>query len=541
MTDFTDRFLIATPTLVGVELSTLTDDQLDALSPEVKEYSSLVRSYSSLLKSKGSLEIYSIATKQVDPRIALILAASRDNVGIRIFPDLTTVKQVMFGQTDPSASAFVNPELNIFTQGVKRVSAAMTASILIGQLSQIEEQAKHSIVLEENAIKDLQRLVQVPDVAAIAQTKVAAEDETKSFYFQPFELELGSRIIRAEFFMASTASSSWQVINNYTGKFSTASIVADLADAINSYTLTQQSSNIISAPILGDSSSFYKIEFKARQRDANISAEVISVRFRYVDEPTEPLPFKWGVAPSGLNDKFINSLLLAVQQGKATTVGVTSTSRTGDPTVLYFKRAAVNNNGDVLDYVGNPISDAIWAAQGELTFRVSPTMTENQTVDVPYLTDVDPDKQAMLEALRPNQVAELLLDQLFAIKGDTLALGALIRNDYPDNANALVALELIAFSVTNPESWLILDIVNLPADVQIAVGNLQGPLTPFSSKSRSVRVESKFYAAVAQQLQTTTKEVKVAPKIVKAPISDRLQYVRDQSNYRVTERLNGYG
>ncbi|EKQ70395.1 hypothetical protein OsccyDRAFT_0682 [Leptolyngbyaceae cyanobacterium JSC-12] len=536
--DFTDRFIIATPALSGVDLETLTDEQLETLSPPVKDFSRMVREYSALLSRKGSKSIYLICTEQVDPRIALVLAGARDKVGVRLFPDLNSVKQVMFGKTDPSESAFVNAERNMFTQGVRRIAAALTAALLIGQLAQIEEQAKHSEFLEKSALADLQRLLEVPDIAVATAQKLEGEGEVKSFFFQPFSLELGSRILRAEFFMPSTTTSTWQIVNNYTGKFTTARIVADLADAINSYTLTQQTSNIIAAPILGDESTLYKIEFKARHRDASIACEVITARFTFTDNPNEPLPFKWGVSPAGLNDQFINSLLLAVQQGKASVVGVTAADRErGEPTVLYFKRAPKNSNGDILDYEGDVISSSIWGAQGNLTFRVSPMMDENVTLPVPYLTNVDAIQQTKLDAMRPNQVAELLLNQLFQIKGDTLALGALIRNDYPDNINALVALELIPFSVTNPEAWLILDLIDIPQDILVAVGNLQAPLTPFSSKPRSVRVESKFYAALAQNIRTTNQQVTAVPKVVKSPISDRLQAVRDDSTYRVLRRL----
>lgn len=534
--DFTDRFLIATPSLSGVTIADLTDEQLETIAPSVKEFSDMVRTYSALINRKGAKQIYFICTEQVDPRIALILAAARDGQGLRLFPDLSAVKQVMFGQTDPSETAFVNPDNNIFTQGVRRVAAALTAATLIGQLAQIEEQAKHAEILENRAIGDLDRLLKVPDLATVTERKASGEDETKSFYFQPFEMELGSRIVKAEFFMASNAISSWQTVNNYTGSFSTAHIVADLADAINSYTLTQQNGNLIAAPILGDESSFYKLEFKARKRDVEVSCEVISVRFNFTDNPREVLPFKWGTSPAGLNDQFINSVLLAVQQGKLATASVTGSDRNkGEPTVIYFKRAPVNNAGEVLDWKGDILSQATWTAQGNLTFRISPMMTENKTVSISYLTNLDTNEQTKLDALRPNQVAETLLNELFAIKGDTLALGALIRNDYPDNPSALVALELIAFSVTNPEAWLILDILELPADVQVAVGNLVAPLTPFSSKPRSIRVESKFFAGVSSSLRPNTTEVKVNPKVVKAPISERLQAVRDHDSYRVTD------
>jgi hypothetical protein len=362
--------------------------------------------------------------------------------------------------------------------------------------------------------------------------------ELKSFYFEPFEIELTTRVLKAEFFMASSASSSWQTIGTYSGKFSTASVVADLADAINTYTLTQQTSNIIASPVLADSSQLYKIDFQARERNALVAAEVISVRFNYLDNPHEELPFKWGTSTSGLNNQFLNSVLLTVQQGKAITTAITSSKRTDNaPIVLYFKRAPIDSNGNVLDWKGTIIPQGTWGAQANLTFRISPTMSENKTVSVPYNTDSLLANQTKLDAVRPNQVAELLLESLFQIKGETLALGALIRNDYPDNSGALVAIELIAFSVTNPQAWMILDLVELPVDVQVAVGNLTTPLTPFSSKPRSIRVESKFYSGSTAKVTTHTASTR--PSVVNSPVSDQLQAVRDHDLYRSVHTEDG--
>jgi hypothetical protein len=54
------------------------------------------------------------------------------------------------------------------------------------------------------------------------------------------------------------------------------------------------------------------------------------------------------------------------------------------------------------------------------------------------------------------------------------------------------AIELICFTARNPETWTILDILEIPPDIYIATGDLKGPVTPFSNNPRSIRVNTLF-------------------------------------------------
>jgi hypothetical protein len=488
----------------------------------------MVRQYSAIIRTKTPKEIYLIITNQTDPRIALILAAATDKQGLRLFPDLLTVKQVMFGPSDPSGQSFVNPVNNIFVDGLKRVTAALCASILIGQLAQIHEQAQHSHILEEQALADLNRLLQVPDIKDIRTT--ASEQSSHAFYFEPKTLDLTQDPIRTEFYMASGTTTGWYQVGTYSGQTSTGQIVADIADAINTQTLVVGVSNVIAAASLGDPSGLYSINFNARQRELTISCEVITIRF--ITTSGNPLPFQWGLERSVLRTEPLNSALLTVQQGKASTNAITTNSTKNDdaPTVLYFRRVSVNDAGQPLQFDGTVIPDGEWKTNTNLTFRVSPMMSESDTVTIPYETSTDPLEQTRLNLLRPSVVAETLLNALFSVKGDTLSLGALVRNDNPTNPNSLVAIELIAFSVTNPQCWMILDVLEIPPDVQMAVGNLTGPLTPFSNKPRSIRVESKFHTAYGVK-HLGQIDAGAGPKAVKIPVSSRLQAIREDRFY----------
>ena len=499
MQSFSDRFTLKYPALESVSFDTLTDLQLETVAPDVKVFADMVRGYSAIIRRKSTKEIYLICTRQVDPRISLILAAARDNAGIRIFPDLTTVKKLMFGPNDVD-STYEDSDLNIFVEGIKRCAAALTASIVIGQLAQIDEQAQHSKILESQAINDLDRIIKIPDLKTALEAVEAKEKDdvdTYAFYFEKKQMNLISSVLKAEIFMPSSLTTGWVEVGQYTGKFQVSSIVADIADAINGVTLINETSNIIAAPVLSGGSSsttaLHKIDFLARERDVNISAEIISVRFSYVGTSTDPIPFKWGLTSLTIAPEKINSLILAVQQGKAGAISnSTSTAKAGNakPVALYFRRRSIDANDNVIDYDGNSIAKSVWSNTAKLKFRISPNQAQAVEVVIPYI--VNAAAQDTQDSDRPAQVAEALLNGMYAVKGSTRALGALFRNDDPTSATSYSALELIAFSVTNPETWLILDVLEIPKDIEMAVGDLNTPLTPFSNKPRSIRVESTY-------------------------------------------------
>ena len=498
MQSFNDRFILRYPTLASVDLDQIADPQLEILAPDAKVFASMVRGYSVIIRRKTTKEIYNIVTQQVDPRISLILASARDKAGARLFPNLDVVKALMFGPNDTSQD-YLDSDLNIFVEGIKRVAAALTASILIGQLAQIDEQAKHSIILEKQAIDDLDRLVNIPDLAVALESSTVSTKviDDLAFYFEKKEITLTSGSLKVEIFMPSSITTGWNVAGTYTGTFTTSQIVADVSDSINAVTLINKTSNIIAAPVLAESPTLHKIDFLARERDVTISAEVIILKITYLNSVAEPIPFKWGISKLSLENQTINSLILTVQQGKTGAIsGSSSTSTSGklQPTVLYFRRLAVNTNEEVVDYNQNLIPKSIWAGASKLRFRISPNQTEAIEVDIPYLTSST--IQTTLDIDRPSQVAETLLNQMYLVKGATRALGALFRNDDPRGNTSYSAIELIAFSVTNPETWLILDVLEIPKDIEMAVGDLTAPLTSFSNKARSIRVESTYKSGV---------------------------------------------
>jgi hypothetical protein len=518
---FNDRFILLAPELADLSINETTDAELEDLSPDVAQMAKMVRQYSVLLTKAKTRDIYSIITEQVDPRIALILASARDNNGIRIFANLERVKEVMFGPPTDTSTTYLNAETNIFSQGVKRVAAGLCAAILIGQLAQLKEQAEHSQLIEEKCISDLERLIRIPDIQSTKSIDKQQAESAQSFYFEPKEITLtNGQSILLEIYIPSLSEAGWKTVSLYSGSFNTSSIISDIADYINHSSLVDRTSNIIAAPVLASDNKLHRIDFQARARDNSITYEVISVR---ITPSSATLPFIWGVSLNTLRNENLNAVLITVQNGKTSATALGSTLVDYEPTVIYFRSTPRNANGDIIDNLGNITTKVEWAQTSNFSYRVSPTMEVNKTVTFPYVSDSTPTIQTLLDNGRPGKLAELLLNELFLIKGETKCLGALIRNDKPDQSGALIAVELVAFTLLRNETWLILDLLNIPRDIEVAVGNIDKPLTPFSNKPRSVRVETKLATSSTNRFTDNTKSVGTLPSTIKIPVSDSMR------------------
>jgi hypothetical protein len=422
----------------------------------------------------------------------------------------------MYGPTVADPTTYLDEVLNIFVQGVRRVSVALTASLLIAEFApaDLTDALRYALSLEKQAIEDLERLLQVPDVALLAGG--AATSTTAAFYFEDKELELTTPL-RVELYMPTAGVTAWQPVGTYTGLVSTGRIAADLADAINTATLNALQSNVLAAPVLASPGGphLHEVRFESRLRDLVVTTELVSVRIL-----PGPLPFVWGVSSGALREEILNSVFIKVERAGAASTATPLTPRVPDyePVVLYFRRRRTNAVGQVVDEGNVVIPDAVWQ-NGRLVFRVSPTMDADQVVAVPYLPGQD--------LHRYSQVALLLLNELFALKGDTRALGALIRNDDIYHPAPVAALELIAWSITNPQTWMILDVVEVPADIELATGDRVRVVTPWSHKPRSIRVPS-LYKREAGALPTP-EEAGGRPdvRVVKLPDSQRMRRLSD--------------
>ena len=531
---FGDRFTYANQTMEALvpTVDSLSDQQLASASPQLAMMGAMVRRHSILLRSAKLSEIYRVITEQADPRIGLRLAAAKNDQGINIFADIEQVKAAMFGPASDTDTNFVNSDLNLFVDGVRRVSVALAVSWMIGQFAQVEEQRRHGELLEKQALADLEFLIKTYEKAQISP-KLAQEERNQAFYFEDKELNL-MRNLLVEVYIPNAISTNWALVGNYSGTVKTGTIVADLCDVVNNLTLNVKESNVIASPVLAGIRGLHRMDVASRMRDTVISHELISVRMRFLGFPLEELPFCWGVDTDHLNTDFLNSVLVWVDKGSVQTLTV-GVSKEGEqkPTVLYFRRGPVNGAGLPIDAFGQEIPVAKWA-NANLTFRISPTMSANETVVMQRQLNGDPLVQQQLDTQRYSEVPLVLLNKLFELKGQSIrALGALIRNDDPQQPNPMAALELIAYTLNQLETWMILDVIELPADIQMAVGDLRGPITAFSNKPRSIRVTAEFIktAAVAGALPPPQIGTPTCPKVVPVPESSKLRDIK----YRVSQ------
>jgi len=525
MQTFGDRFIYNNPNLAAAlpGLDGMSDQQLAALSPMLAQMGNMVRRHSILLRSTKLAEIYRVITEQADPRIGLRLAAAKNAEGIPIFPTVEAVKAAMYGPASPTDNTFADDYLNMFVDGIRRVSVALAASWMVGQYAQIEEQRKHGELLEKQALADLDFLIQT--YAKSKGTALTPEpSKNQAFYFEDTEVQLQQTLV-VEIYMPNSGTTNWTLVGNYTGRLQTGTLVADICDVINGLTLNQQRGNILAAPVLAGGNGLHRIDVEARVRDSVVSFELICLRIRFQGAPQVELPFRWGVDINQLRTETLNSTLVQVERGVVQTVSPQQRQQQArTPTVLYFRRGPVDAGGNPLDAFGQPIPTPAWAT-ANLTFRVSPTMNANDTVVIQRL--VGPD-QAQLDAHRYSQVALALLNRLFDLKsGPVRALGALIRNDDPGQTEAMAALELVAYTLNQLETWMILDVLELPPDIQMATGDLLGPITSFSNKPRSIRVPAEFVRqGGAPPAPPASPMVTSCPSLAPMPESSLLQNLK---------------
>lgn len=468
-------------------IDNLTEQQFIAQYPILAEMVSSVKRYSVLLTSKKRLEIYYAVIEYADPKIELFLAAARDNSGNQLFPTNTILRQFMFGTstTDTISADVTFKEKDIFVDGIKRVSVALAAALLIGQLAQVPEQQKHSEYIEKQALADLARILQVPSIQDLQKKEEQAETALiKSFYFKAGVYDLPQTptpiSISMEVYLAP-ASSTWLTVNTYTSSINTATLIADLADTINSYTLTSMDSqsNLVAAPVLAGEDGLHRLDFSTRKRDLVVCTELLSVRFTPTYNDVE-LPFKWGVDTQNIASYYLNSLILTTQSGKVNSVSPSSTSADDIKlNVLYFRT------------IPNVVPTT-----NDIEYRISPTMDETRFITV---------ESPVYDNDRANGAVTALLNDLYDDKSNNLVLGSIVQNT-PNTTNSVYAgLHLVSYIINNSITEYILDIVSLPEDIELAVGNKLGPITSFSSKPRSITVPTYYEQAISDALSMLDK------------------------------------
>jgi hypothetical protein len=504
---FNDRFIFDNQELADYIDNTPNpvDSELENLSNRLATYAREVRRYSALLEQKSTWEIYQTATIHSDPHIALVLAAADDEEGNPMFPSEEAIKNILYGLDSVEGSE----NEDFLSDGVRRVSIALTASILTGQLSQIPEQFQHSNSIKKQALEDLERIISIPESVKKKEVEEPSQEFNSTFFFSRQEVDIreGDQLTCSIYIPSLTNSGlGWQTVATYEESVSTAAIVSDIADTINELTLEDNTANLVASPVLSGPAGTHTIDFYVRYNFQGIQSEVISIRFDFFDEfegrTIEQVPFRWGIKSSQLTYYYLNSTVIIL---------------TGDTT-----GSKVSQLDSQEDSAQNSIyfrSKDVVCSSNKIKFRINPTDEQVRTVYIP--DDLDPED-------RPGAAALAMINELSSIQGETRSLGAIIRNDGSDLDNPVAAFKLIAFSTTNPEQYIVLDILSVPEDLEVALGDTKRPLTRFSSKPKSLRIKTTYdnnFPLNSEELKSANRSVGV----VKFPRSKVLDDIKDET------------
>ena len=486
--NFADRFSYPQPdginsTTRAEEAASLTEEEILAASPELAEMVGMVKSFSVLLRRRTALEIFQLITTQADPRIALILASARkrDSKQSYIFAGLVEVKEVMYA--DPARELTGRLNRNLFSDGIRRVSAALTASILIGQLAQIPEQAEHAKQIELNALADLDRVCVSYEISQAGSTKTEEELVTPQFIFRSEEVTLAEDELVEVSWLAVGVTPTWVKVNDYQGSITSAQIVIDLADSINSLMLGLTTNSLVAvAQLAFQTSNFddsHALAFYPRTQASGIVASSLSIKIELVKDSlaTGLSPISWGVSNYDKKSLTVNGLIIYQKDQRS---GAISAKNSVEPTVIYIRK----RKG-----VSAP-ANAVLKIRTQVWNSAAPT-EENDADQKEVLIQriIQADRQEELDNLRYSQVATSLLLAVSYNRNQTGLSGALIRNDPPTVTNPTAAIELVAWTLSRINTSIILDILEIPADLEIATGNLAGPYSLFSSQPKSIRTE----------------------------------------------------
>ena len=531
MFDFSRRFIVSDPEFAAaIAAASIITDQILVTSPKFVSFAKSVRAYSILLGSLKYTEIYHAVTCDCDPEIGfLLLSAERQDGTLRF--NIQQVESMLWGT--PTISTYSD-----YAQGIGEVSAKLAAAIFIGAYATQPYQHTMAEFLRKQALLTLDKtIVLQTKLAAGNNTGVVALEKVKEarFYFDPVEITLGAPLKVSFFIPNFKTSANWVPIVTYpTGtKLHTRRVAADIALAINRYTLDlTNNSNIIAAVTQSGENSYPFIDFALRSFVEDYNGDLVSVQFEDLGGNTDALPFRWGIETNDLHPTFINSCLLLQRSLKATgasksnalaTISAAAKASLLEYNVLYFRNKIPAVLSAQVGIVATSVSSP--AATGQLTYRLSATESIVHTATV--------DRG---DAPRYSQQAIALMNGLQAATGKTRLLGCIVRDD-PSTALAPVsAVELLAWAVTSPVTYLVLDVLTVPDDIEIALGNIIAPQTPFSSLPLSI-VCKPLFEKVSTSSSTSTPQGGQAADIaqIRARTSDLMYSIRDK-----TEFITGY-
>lgn len=542
-----------TPSIGVEEIDQLSEEELEQIAPDLAEMAQMVRQYSVLLNRTTTADIFKIITRQADPQIAARLSAAKDkNTNTSLFKGLEAVQTVMFN--DPSrVTGSTNNYLNsqLFSDGIRRVSAALTAAILLGRLPEV--QREYAKELRDNAYEDLSIIVETYVLSSQSTGQIEddrKEDAPVCFYFEPIDFNIPEEEILSLEWYCPSITLNWITVQQYTGLTSTWHLVSDLADAINQYTSQDPEATLLATAELNSIKNtgvnYHTLSFYPRYSVSGIIAHSINVRIQSRTKSTPVksnlvlgetqhnlinsnygmTPFKWGTTLSGIASYPVNGSIVVVAAAKtATTASLNIDDEEYTPTVVYFRN---KQNYQLVVDPETSISSISPATPPVDTlsfkYRIQPWQPnlsninkEQEEISEDFIRQRDYESivnQIELDNSRYSQIAVQLMNGLARINLKTKTSGCVIRNDPTYSLEPMSALELIAWGMSKSISYVILDILEIPEDIEVATGDIVKPRTSFSNRPRSIRVPVKNpnYLSGVHDINSPQEEIKVVNK-----------------------------
>jgi hypothetical protein len=483
----------------------------------------MVRIQSVLLKQVSTLDVFNVITRHSDPKIALYLSTAKDrNTNQLLFPTEGSIKEIMFA--DPAREGLTNlPNRHLIAHGLRGISADLTAAMLIHQLAIIDEQFKHGDSLRNDAHKRIDQIILTYEL----KSSTAFDDSTQSdnsataFYFESKDFTLpDSKKLLVEWYMPHV-DGMWVNSGEYLGTISTATVVADLVDNINARSVQKNDYIIAVAKLSGPYASassttfsqFHHLTFYPRFPSKGILAHSINIRIQVMavvstteDDDSFPLhkaPFNWGCFLDSTNTYPVNGTLIITEYNKLSTSAKVINSLTEyNPSVIFLRNKwfyAIQDEPLPPYQAGRtkPISYSEPPALSALRFRVQPFQPNmvDQELDQKSTYTISVPREGDDNA-RYSQLAVLFNNALAKSNLDTKTAGAIIRNDDPTDLDPMAVIELTAWDLSSYKT-IILDILEVPEDIEIAVGDRYGPRSSFSTLPKSILVENALAGKVA--------------------------------------------
>ena len=252
----------------NIDVDNLTDEQL-LLNDEIVTMVNMVRRISVVIKKAKIKEIVEVITTHSDPEIGLIISAAKNKDATYMFATDEQVRDLMFAST------------NRFQDGIRRVSAALAASVLIQALATLPEQREHAEVVIKRAIEELDRLLSLPDIATAVSAANNGENDNSDqrivrLFFEKAEFSIPSNT----FLRCNIYLSGYSEIDIYFFyKTTTRRILEVISDRIN---LAITASSLVCAPQLSYKPEIYALEFYLKKQVYGLLSEVITINFEYL-------------------------------------------------------------------------------------------------------------------------------------------------------------------------------------------------------------------------------------------------------------------